>query len=349
MGGLSRDRVLHWLGAADHEQRMELMRQVMDPAVRLSVPILGVAIGGWWIQIARRLIWVTSETEDEGRLLELLLDGTMTNTEVMPLAAAEPILIAVPMTRQPANWAFIARLWTEGVRRPFDRPWSKLAKAVHGHGIPTITLDPVSTPVEIACQMVLKGYWHGYLASDEPALANAVAMAYPRQVERIQRATRAPSRASAAATLLEQLIHPGFDPAQGAEATRRYVRRKASIAIMEHNNREQPDRYPWTQVGISERRYYKLLPLFAEKVNGRYILDQDDVVARMRAHLDCVDKERAVRAVALEVLQSHGFTKEAARKWLQRHQPEDAVSAWPRGSGHGYTRSDPHNAAVGDP
>jgi hypothetical protein len=349
VGGLSRDRVLHWLGAVDHEQRMELMRQVMDPAVRLSVPILGVAIGGWWIQIARRLIWVTSETEDEGRLLELLLDETMTNTEVMPLAAVEPILIAAPMTRQPANWAFIARLWTEGVRRPFDRPWSKLAKAVHGHGIPTITLDPVSTPVEIACQMVLKGYWHGYIASDEPALANAVAMAYPRQVERIRRATRAPSRASAAATLLEQLIHPGFDPAQGAEATRRYVRRKASIAIMEHNKREQPDRYPWTQVGISERRYYKLLPLFAEKINGRYVLDQDDVVARMRAHLDCVDKERAVRAAALEVLQSHGFTKEAARKWLQRHQPEDAVSAWPRGSRHGYTRSDPHHAAVGDP
>jgi hypothetical protein len=102
---------------------------------------------------------------------------------------------------------------------PIDRPWRKIAKAIHGHGIPTITLDPVSTPYEIACQVVLKGYWHGYIGSEEPALANAVAMAYPRQVERIQRATRAPNRASAAATLLEQLIHPGFDPAQGAEAT----------------------------------------------------------------------------------------------------------------------------------
>ena len=55
---------------------MELMRRVMDPAVRLSIPILGVPVGGWWIQIARRLIWVTSETEDEGRLIELLLDNT---------------------------------------------------------------------------------------------------------------------------------------------------------------------------------------------------------------------------------------------------------------------------------
>ena len=67
-GYLSRDYVLHWLGASsDHEQQMELMRRVMDPAVRFSVPILGVSVGGWWVQIARRLIWVTSEIEDEGR------------------------------------------------------------------------------------------------------------------------------------------------------------------------------------------------------------------------------------------------------------------------------------------
>jgi hypothetical protein len=329
-GRLSRDYVLHWLAAVDHEQRMELMRRVMDPAVRVSVPILAVSVSGWWIQISRRLIWVTSETEDEGRLLELLLDKTMTDREVAPLAAVEPVLIAVPMTRQPADWAFTARVWTEGVRRPVDRPWSKVAKAIHGHGIPTITLDPISTPLEIACQVLLKGYWHGYIRSDEPALANAVAVAYPQQVERIRRQTDAPTAASAAAKLLEQLIHPGFDPAQGAEATRRYVRRKASIVVMEHRKQENPDRYPWTQVGISERRFYKLLPLFANKVNGRYDYDHDDVVARMRAHLDAQDRDRAVRAAALDVLRSHGFQDEAARKWLQRHRPEDAVHAWPR-------------------
>jgi hypothetical protein len=330
-GYLSGDYVLHWLGSVDSEQRMELMRRVMDPAVRYSVPILGVAVSGWWIQIARRLIWVTSETEDEGRLIEFLLDKTMNGGEVAPLAAVEPILIAAPMTEQPADWAFTARIWSEGVRRPTGRPWSKIAMAIHGHGIPTITLDPVSTPFEIACQVVLKGYWHGYIGSDEPALANAVAMAYPRQVERIQRVTRAPNSVSAAATLLEQLIRPGFDPAQGAEATRRYVRRKASIAVMQYRKGEAPDRYPWTQVGISERRYYKLLPQFAHKVNGRYVLDQDDVVARMKAYLDRVDQVRAVRAAALDVLRAHRFGEEAARKWLQRHRPEEAVNAWPRG------------------
>lgn len=329
-GRLSGDYVLSWLGAVDREQRAGLMRRVMDPAVRLSIPILGFAVGGWWIQIARRLIWVTSETEDEGRLIELLLDKTKTGGEAAPLAAVEPILIAARMTRQPADWAFTARIWTEGVRRPTNRPWSKIANAIHGHGIPTITLDPVSTPLEIACQVVLKGYWHGYIGSDEPALANAVAMAYPRQVERIQRVTRAPNSVSAAAMLLEQLIHPGFDPAQGAEATRRYVRCKANIAVMQYRKGEAPDRYPWTQVGISERRYYKLLPQFAQKVNGRYVLDQDDVVARMKAHLDSADQVRAVRAAALDILRARGFSEAAARKWLQRHRPEEAVNAWPR-------------------
>ena len=331
-GLLSGDYVLHWLAASmDREQRAELMRRVMDPAVRFSVPILGVSVGGWWIQIARRLIWVTSETEDEGRLIELLVDNRRTGGEVAPLAAVEPILIAARMTRQPADWAFTARIWTGGVRRPIGRPWRKIAEAIHGHGIPTITLDSVSTPYEIACQVVLKGYWHGYIGSDEPALANAVAMAYPRQVERIQRVTRAPDSASAAATLLAQLIRPGFDPAQGAEAIRRYVRRKASIAVMEYRKAEAPDRYPWTQIGISERRYYKLLPLFAQKVNGRYVLDHDDVVARMKAHLDQVDHKRAVRADALDVLRAHGFGEDAARKWLHRHRLEEAVDAWPRG------------------
>lgn len=100
---------------------------------------------------------------------------------------------------------------------------------------------------------------------------------------------------------------------------------------MEHRKQENPDRYPWTQVGISERRVYKLVPLFANKVNGRYDYDHDDVVASMRAHLDAQDRDRAVRAAALDVLRSHGFQDEAARKWTQRHRPEDAVHAWPRG------------------
>ncbi|KIH97643.1 hypothetical protein LP52_18255 [Streptomonospora alba] len=332
-GGLAKDYVLRWLGiSVDHEQRIELMRRVMDPAIRFSVPILGIPVNGWWIQIARRLIWVTGETEDEGRLLELLLDSTMTGDKDAPLAAVEPILTMVPMTRQPADWAFTARIWTEEVHRPIDRPWNKIAKTIHSHGTPTITLDAVSTPYEIACQVLLKGYWHGYIDGTAPALAKAVARAYPREVERIQRETRAPTSAFAAATLLEQLTHPGFDPAQGAEATRRYVRRKASIAVKEHRKFEAPERYPWTQIGISERRFYKLLPRFAQKVNGRYDYDRGDVVTRMKEHLDHNDRDREARTAALDVLRSHGFGEAAARKWLQRHRPKEAVDAWPRGS-----------------
>ncbi|MFJ1581747.1 hypothetical protein ACIOC1_00215 [Streptomyces sp. NPDC088197] len=93
---------------------------------------------------------------------------------------------------------------------------------------------------------------------------------------------------------------------------------------------EAPERYPWTQVGISERRYYKLLPLFAQKVNGRYEYELDDVVTRIKARLNRADDARAVRAAALDVLRSQGFNEEAARKWLQRHRPEQAVDAWPR-------------------
>ena len=304
---------------------------MMDPAVRFYVPVLRASADGWWFQIARRLIWVTSETNDEGRLLEPLLDGATASDEVIPLAATEPILIAAPMTQQPLEWAFTARIWTDEVQRPNDRPWSRLAEAIHGHGIPTITLDPASTPQEIACQVVLKGYWHGYIGADEPALASAVATAYPQPVEHIRRQTHAPTRESAVAMLLEQLIRPGFDPAQGAEATRRYVRQRASIVVKEHKKQEAPDRYPWTHVGISERRYYKLLPQFAEKVNGRYDYDHGDVVARMKAQLEERDRKRAIRTATLDLLRSRGFSEAAARKWLQRHEPETSdrcVATW---------------------
>ena len=330
-GALKGDHVLHWLGTHfDQEQRQDLFRRVMDPEFRFYIPVLGIAANGWWFQISRRLIWVTSETNNEGRLLELLLDGGTKNDELIPLVATEPVLIAAPMTRQPVEWAFAARIWTDEVQRPYDRPWNILAGAIHGYGVPTITLDPASTPQEIACQVILKGYWHGYIGADEPALARAVATAYPSPVERIQRQTHAPTRESAAAMLLEQLIRPGFDPAQGAERTRRYVRRKASIVVMEHRKREAPDRYPWTHVGISERRFYKLLPLFAEKVNGRYDYDHDDVIARMKAHLEVQDQMRKIRTAALDLLRSRGFSDAAARKWLQRHEPEQAIDAWPR-------------------
>ena len=331
-GALTGDYVLRWIGMRiDPEQRKDLFRRVMDPEVRFHIPVLRALVDGWWFQIARRLIWVTSETKNEGRLLELLLDGATTGDEVVPLVATEPILIAAPVTQQPVEWAFTARIWTDEVQRPNDRPWHILADAIHGHGIPTITLDPASTPEEIACQVVLKGYWHGYIGADEPALASAVAAAYPLPVKSIQRRTRAPTEESAAAMLFGQLFRRGFDPAQGAEKTRRYVRQKANIVVMEHKKQEAPDNYPWTQVGISERRYYKLLPQFAQKINGRYDYDHDYVVARMMLHLEKRDRKRAVRTAAFDLLRSRGFSEAAARKWLQRHEPEQAIDAWPRG------------------
>ena len=330
---MSRDYVIRWLGeSTDHENRQVLLRRVMDPGQRFNVPVLGTSIRGWWFQITRRLIWVTNETEDEGRLLEFLFEkDDMDDGQVPPLVAVEAVLIAVPMTRQPADWAFSARIWTEDVRRPIDRPWSMLAKAIHGHGIPTITLDRASTPMEVACQVLLKAYWHGYISNDEPGLASAVAMAFPKQVDRVRRGTDAPNTESASATLLEGLLRPGFDHARGAEATRRYVSRKASIAVMNHRKSEAADRQLWTLVGISERRYYKLLPRFARKVNGRYETDAD-VLDQMRKHLDGQDDARSVRGMAMDVLREHGFREAAARKWLQRHPPEAAVTAWPRGA-----------------
>jgi hypothetical protein len=347
-GRLSAPFVLHWLANSyEPSEVQQLFRRIMDPAVRFHVPILSGSADGWWFQISRRLIWATSEIEDEGRLLEMLMPEGVAGGQALPLAASEPVLIVARMTRQPVDWAFAARIWPEGVQRPADRRWSMLAKAVHGYGLPTITVDSSSTPQEIACQVILKSYWHGYIGGGEAALAKAVEAAYSQSVDSIRRHTNAPTAASAAAMLLEQLIHPGFDPAQGAEMTRRYVRRKASIVVMEHRKREHPGRYPWTKVGISERRFYKLLPLFAKKVNGRYDYDHDEIVVSMKAHLDSLDHDRAVRAAALEVLGSHGFGVEAARKWLQRHRPEEAVNAWPRGRRLGSSATEPAQSAHG--
>ncbi|NJD62735.1 MAG: hypothetical protein FIA93_08445 [Deltaproteobacteria bacterium] len=331
-GRLDGDYVLKWLGhAMEGDERKALLRRVMDPNYRFNVPILGAQIGGWWFQITRRLVWITNETPDEGRMIEPLFDMDEVKAHRLPaLCAVEAILIAARLTRQPIDWAFSTRIWTEDVKRPAVRPWRMIAKAIRGFGIPVVTLDKATTRMEIACQVLLKAYWHGYIGNDEPGLAAAIALAYPRQVERVRTGTKAATTEAAAATLLEGLLYPGFDPARGAEANRRYVARKASIAIMEHRKREHVDKQPWTRVGISERRYYKLLRYFAPKVDGRYVGDRDVIVSQMREYLDLLDRARAVRSDLLEALRDRGFSDAAARKWIQRHGPEDFPNARPR-------------------
>ncbi len=326
---LSEDYLIRWLGAIERSERERLLRRVMDPAYIQHVPILGIALGGWWFQITRRLVWVTSETPtDGGRLVQPLMSDAQ---PPVPLVGVEPVLIIARLTTQPIEWAMTVRIWTDEVpMTATGRPWSPIAKAIRGYGIPIMRIDDASSPEETACQLVLLGHWHGYVDKKEPGLAQAVVRAFPRQVERVRSGTGALDAESAAAVLLEGLLYPGFDPARGAEANRRYVTRKASIAVMEHRKAESPV-HPWDKVGVSERRYYKLLPRFASKVGGRFEVDRQ-VIAKIRAHLDRRDELRTVRSAAMDVLRERGFRDAAARKWLQRHRPEEALHARPRGS-----------------
>jgi hypothetical protein len=93
-----------------------------------------------------------------------------------------------------------------------------------------------------------------------------------------------PDRHSAAALLVEGLLHPGFDPALGAASTRWYVARKASIAIIHHKKADTPTLRAWETLGVSERTYYKPLARFAPCVGGRYEVG-GGVLERIRNYL----------------------------------------------------------------
>lgn len=334
-GLLSADYVLRWLGTAIPEGlRMRILRDVVDDDTRFNVPVLGVGIPGWWIQITRRLFWVTSKTPDEGRLLEPLFDPeTLTDKRIASLAAGEPVLILARVASHPADWALTARIWTEDVKVADRRPWRILADAIHGSGIPIMTIDAASRDEEVGCQLLLLALWHRYIDADEDGLSEALARAYPGPVGRIRAKTGSPNLHAAAAMLLRRLLRPGFDPAKGAAATRRYVNRLASIVVMEHRKATLPaGTWPWQRLGIKERHYYKLLRRAGvPKVAGRYAVD-DELLEALRKYLDWKD-EPSARQLAKSVLLEHGFSDAAARKWLQRHQPEEAVSAWPRSRG----------------
>lgn len=331
-GRLSADYVIWWLGTAiPKDQRMDLLRAVVDQEARFNIPVLGVGISGWWIQITRRLLWVTAETPDEGRLLEPLFDPkTEGEKPPMILAAGEPVLILVRTAKHPVDWALMARIWTEDVKVADDRPWRMMADAIHGSGIPIMTVDEASTDEEVGCQLVLLAHWHGYISADEDGLVGALIHAYPGPVRRIRSKTDQPDMAAAATLLLRRLLRPGFDPAKGAAATRRYINRLASIVVLEHRKATAPaGTLPWQRLGITERHYYKLLRRARiPKVAGRYHVD-DELLEALRAYLDSKEQPSA-RELAKQVLLEHGFGEAAARKWLQRHPPQDAINARPR-------------------
>lgn len=336
-GMFSADYVIRWLGTAlPKELRTQILRDVVDDEARFNVPILGVGIPGWWIQITRRLFWVTSKTPDEGRLLEPLFEPhTLAegNKSVAALAAGEPVLIVARVSTHPVNWALTARIWTEDVKVRSERPWRILADAIHGSGIPIMTVDAASTDEEVGCQLLLLALWHGYIGPNEDRLLEALSRAYPGPVARIRAKTEAPDIQAAAAMLLRRLLRPGFDPAKGAASTRRYVNRLASITVLEHRKAMAPaGTLPWQRLGVTERHYYKLLRRARiPKIGNRYLVD-DQVLDALRAYLDRKDQPTP-RQLAKQVLLERGFSEAAARKWLQRHAPEHAVHAWPRGHG----------------
>lgn len=336
-GRLSSDYIVWWLGTAiPKDLRLAILRDVFDDEARFNVPILGVGIPGWWIQITRRLFWVTGKTPDEGRLLEPVFEPKADadgGKRAAILAAGEPVLILARVTSHPVNWALTTRIWTEDVRIADRRPWRILADAIHGSGIPIMTVDAASTDEEVGCQLLLLALWHGYIDADVDGLVDALSRAYPRPVARIRAKTDAPDTRAAAATLLRRLLHPGFDPAKGASATRRYVNRLTSIIVLEHRKANVPaGTLPWQRLGISERRYYKLLRRAkVPKIGNRYQLDEE-VLEALRAHLD-LKEQPTPRRLAKELLIERGFSEAAARKWLQRHLPKDAVHAWPRAVG----------------
>jgi hypothetical protein len=317
---------LQWLLAngLDHERRLAFFKTLIDPASRVQIPIAATSYGGWWIQISRRLLWVTNRTPDEPRLVVPVF---ATNEKLRGLVGAEPILIAAPITTHPVNNACIVRIWPPVHRA--SRPWRMVARAVHAHGIPIVSIDENSTAEEVGCQLVLGALWHQQVPKEELGLASAVASAYPKAVARIMRSASMPNTQSAAALLLEGLLHPGFDPALGAASIRRYVNRKARIAILEHRKADDPGARAWESLGVSERFYYKLLKRHAPKVAGRYQVD-DRVLDRIRSYLQEQDGGAEKRRAALDLMQERGFTEAAARKWLQRHRIEDAISARPR-------------------
>ena len=125
------------------------------------------------------------------------------------------------------------RIWPFA-QHQMTSPWRRVASAIREHGIADLSarsrLHSQRKPVPVFCSPT----GINTSASCEPEIADALAAAYPKAVERVARATGMPDQRAAAAILLEGLLKPGFDPAMGAASARRYVNKKAAIAIRNH-------------------------------------------------------------------------------------------------------------------
>lgn len=317
------DAVWQWLAqqrTADPSD--ELARALIDPNIYVQVPIAAIEVGGWWVQISRRLRLITKESPEDHRLVEPLLP--IGDWAVM--TASEPTLIVARLTEQPVAWAMAVRIWmVAGSQTSASWRLKGFAKTIHTHGLPIVSVDDSTTPDEAAAQLLLAAYWHGYLAGEEAAVPPALLRAFPREVASVRRGTRALDDVAAATLLFERLLKPGFDPARSAGTIRHYVRKHASTIVRAHRTSEAPS-HPWDDLGINERYYYKLLRKFAMKtLDVRYDVDEG-TIAQMRGYL----KTRARRAAALELLRRRGFGDAAARKWLQRHEIASIRTAAPR-------------------
>lgn len=321
--------VSNWLERRQSEGELaEVLSQLVDADRFVAIPVAAGEVDGWWFQITRRLRLINAQSEDNHRLVEPIAE---TGDRRM-LVALEPTLIIARVTEHPSTWAMAVRIW------PFEASMNHgwhlrgLAQAVHRHGIPVITVDERTTSEEAAAQLLLAAYWYGYLEGDADAVPDALSRAFPRAVRRVQSGTGADQR-TAATMLFARLLNPGFDPGRTAETMRHYVARHATTIVRQHRAELGAHR-PWKDLDISERHYYRLVGLLASKgPDGRYEMD-DATRERLKVEVARRRSSRQRRQAACELLIARGFSKPAARKWLQRHPIEDVLVARPRGLAH---------------
>ena len=322
--------VWHWL-AATRQQGLfeEVFRDAMDPGIHVHVPIVGASVEGWWVQISRRLLVVTKETPDDRHLVETLLQ----RPKGPALVVTEPLIIVARLTEHPVVWAMPIRVWITAGTRP-TTAWRILTgpAAIHRYGLPVLSVDGESTVEETTAQLLLAAYWHGYLEGDGHEIPAALVAAFPDEVRSIERRTDARDLTDAATRLFERLLRKGFDPLVSAETMRHYVRNHARTIVRAHRSKEWTGS-PWQRLDISEGYYYKLLRRrgVPKGHDGRYAVD-DGLIEDLRRELDRSSESRERRQLALGLLLDRGFSREAARKWLQRHAIEEALGAWPRTS-----------------